>query len=382
MKLLSNYNNKCFEFEHNITQFVNKMNISLSLIFFVSTLIFLGSAEQMKPQNLKKISRGTDESGLSSSSSDEAKNTRIYVVTRSTEKFRIFGRDNPTVGLLTTDDRGKSWQHWGWHYTKCFSAAIEPNSNGKVIYLACGNGIQKSNDSGNNWIITTGWEMTECLKVAIDPVNTQTVYAATAYGIFKSDDGGRIWQEKNHGFESTFTSSVIVHRNNPKIIYAATEAGVYKSTGGAESWELLGLQGKGIRTILQSVHDMNTLLVGTEDDGIFISTNSGKTWQAINDGLGSMTVYSLAQDPFGAEVLYAGTFRGGVFKSIDGGALWKSCNNGLTKLDIHALLVDPSDSDVIYCGTLGSGVFISEDAGAQWKFIGLETSQVWDFAVQ
>jgi len=71
-----------------------------------------------------------------------------------------------------------------------------------------------------------------------------------------------------------------------------------------------------------------------------------------------------------------------VFKSIDGGALWKSCNNGLTKLDIHALLVDPSDSDVIYCGTLGSGVFISEDAGAQWKFIGLETSQVWDFAVQ
>ncbi|MEE9170836.1 MAG: hypothetical protein V3U73_13840, partial [bacterium] len=145
-------------------------------------------------------------------------NPTLYVVTRSTQKFRIGGRDNPTVGLFTTADRGKSWQHWGWHYTKCFSVAIEPGSDGNVLYLACGNGVQKSTDAGNNWVITTGWEMTECLKVAIDPANPQTVYAATAYGIFRSDDGGKTWQEKNDGFESTFTSSVIVDRGNPATL--------------------------------------------------------------------------------------------------------------------------------------------------------------------
>lgn len=319
---------------------------------------------------------------VQSASNQDTKQTTLYVVTRSTEKFRIFGRDNPSVGLFTTNDRGKSWQHWGWHYTKCFSATIEPNSDGKVIYLACGNGIQKSIDHGKSWVITSGWEMTECLKVAIDPINTQTVYAATAYGIFKSDDGGRIWKEKNQGLESTFTSSVIVDRIDPKIIYSATEAGVYKSPNGADSWELLGLEGKGIRTTLQSIHDKNTLLVGTEDDGIFISTDSGKLWKTINEGLESLTIYALAQDPLNDQALYAGTFRGGVYKSMDGGVSWQSCNNGLTRLDIHALLVDPTDSNVVYCGTLGGGVFISEDAGAQWRFIGLETSQVWDFAAE
>ncbi len=319
---------------------------------------------------------------IKSASNQNTKNTTLYVVTRSTEKFRIFGRDNPTVGLFTTNDRGKSWQHWGWHYTKCFSAAIEPNSGGKVIYLACGNGIQKSDDLGNSWIITSGWEMTECLKVAIDPINTQTVYAATAYGIFKSDDGGRIWKEKNHGLESTFTSSVFVDRFNPRIVYCASEAGLYKSSNGAESWELFGLGGKGIRTILQSVHDINTMFVGTEDDGIFVSTDSGKNWKSINEGLESMTIYCLAQGSSRDRVLYAGTFRGGVYKSVDRGASWQSCNNGLTKLDIHALLVDPNDPKIVYCGTLGGGVFLSEDAGVNWRFIGLETSQVWDFAVQ
>ncbi len=327
----------------------------------------------MQSQQLKETSHTVN---------DKAKRTTLYAVTRSTEKFRIFGRDNPTVGLFTTHDWGASWQHSGWHYTKCFSAAIEPKSKGKVIYLACGNGIQKSQDFGENWTITSGWEMTECLKVAVDAVNVQNIYAATAYGIFKSNSGGKIWQEKNQGLASTFTASVVIDRSRPHIIYAATEAGVYRSTDSAEFWQLLGLQGKGVRTILQSVHDENTLFAGTEDDGVFLSRDAGKHWKSINQGLENLTIYALAQDPQNDRILYTGTFRGGVYKSTDGGVSWQSRNNGLTRLDIHALLVDPDDSDVIYCGTLGGGVFISEDAGEKWRFIGLETSQVWDFAIQ
>jgi photosystem II stability/assembly factor-like uncharacterized protein len=352
------------------------MNISPYIYLFQSILALLGSSEFMLAQSFQQT---RDSAG---SSADGSKNTTIYAVTRSTEKFRIFGRNNPSVGLFTTDDKGKTWRHWGWHYTKCFSAAIEPNSNGRVIYLACGNGIQKSGDSGKSWVITTGWEMRECLKVAIDPRDTETVYAATAYGIFKSENGGNDWQEKNQGLESTFTPSVVIDPHDPRVLYAATEAGVYASTNRAERWHLLGLKGKGIRTVIYSFHTKGTLFTGTEDDGIFVSTNAGETWIAINDGLESLTVYCLAQDPHNEQTLYAGTFRGGVFKSIDGGNYWKPCNNGLARLDIHALLVDPSDTDVVYCGTLGGGVFVSEDAGAHWRFAGLETSQVWDFSVQ
>ena len=304
----------------------------------------------------------------------------IYAVTRSTQKFRIGKRDNPSVGLFTTTDRGMSWQHWGWHYTKCFSVAIEPGSDGEVLYLACGNGVQKSTDSGKNWAILTGWKMTECLKVVIDPKETQTVYSATAYGIFKSSDGGKTWRERNRGLESTFTVTVILDAQDPKTLYAATEAGVYKSTDAAETWRPLGVIGKEIRTLVQSPHDPKVLLVGTESDGIFMTQDAGKSWAEMNTGLDHKTVYALACDPGNPQVFFAGTFRGGVYKSADGGHTWKASNDGLDFPDIHALLVDPNDSAVVYCGTLGGGVFLSEDGGEHWRFIGLETSQVWDMA--
>lgn len=307
------------------------------------------------------------------------KNSKLYVVTRSTHKFKIGGQDNPTVGLFTTSDFGKNWHHYGWYYTKCFSVAIEPGSNGKILYLSCGNGVQKSSDFGTTWKITTGWEMTECLKVAIDPDNPQNVYSATAYGIFKSVNGGESWQEKNRGFESTFTSSVLVDRKNSNHIFAATETGVYFSQNKAEYWELIGLQGEGIRTILQSPHSAKTFLVGTEDDGVFFSFDSGQIWQQFNNGLKHFTIYALAFDPTDANILYAGTFKGGVYKSENGGQSWRQINNGLDILDIHALIVDPLNSDIVYCGTLGGGVYLSENGGKDWRFIGLETSQVWDF---
>lgn len=303
----------------------------------------------------------------------------LYVVTRSTQKFTIGGKDNPTVGLFTTSDHGVTWHHYGWEYTKCFSVAVQPGSEGKILYLSCGNGIQKSVDGGEKWQIVTDWRMTECLKAAIDPQNPEKVYAATAYGIFTSNDGGVTWHEKNRGFESTFTSSIIIADEK---LFAATEAGVYVSTDEAESWRLAGLREKGIRTILQSPHSGSLLVAGTEDDGVFFSFDSGMSWLPKNNGLRHRTIYALAFDPADAHIIYAGTFRGGVYKSRDGGNSWQSCNEGLTNSSIHALCVDPADHSVVYCGTLGGGVFMSENAGANWRFIGLETSQVWDFVIK
>jgi len=340
--------------------------------YLIIPLLLFGS-----PENMSAQSKNPENAHNGSASS-----TKLYVITRSTEKFKIMGRDNPSVGLFTTSDRGTTWEHHGWHFTKCFSAVVSPKEKGRVIYLACGNGVQKTEDYGKSWAIVTGWQMTECLKVAVDPVNTNIVYAATAYGIFKSSDAGKTWHEKNQGFESTFTASILIDRTNPDHLFAATETGVYQSTNGAASWQLSGSGKLGIRTIIQSMHDEKTLFIGTEDDGVFVSKDSGKSWSARSNGLESKTVYALAQDPKNRNVLYAGTFKGGVFKSTDEGRSWKKKNQGLKRLDIHALIVDPADSNVVYCGTMGGGAFMSVDAGASWKFIGLATSQVWDFAIQ
>lgn len=310
-----------------------------------------------------------------------SKSSTLYVVTRSTKKFRLNSRDNPTVGLFSTDDKGKTWKHYGWKYTKCFSVSTAKLGNDHIFYIACGNGVHKSDDGGKFWAITTGWNITECLKTTIDLKNPNTVYAATAYGIFKTSDGGKTWIEKNEGLISTFTPTIIIDQNDSNLLFCATESGVHRSKDAGDHWEPIGLLGLGIRTLIQHPINPSLLAIGTEDDGVFISTDYGKTWIRKTNGLTHKTVYVLAFSPQDANIIYSGTFRGGIFKSTDGGESWQAMNNGLRILDIHALIVDPKDKNIVYAGTLNDGIWISEDGASNWRFIGLETSQVWDMVM-
>lgn len=307
-----------------------------------------------------------------------AKNKTLYVVTRSTKKFRIGSQDFPSVGLFSTRDDGKSWKHFGWNFTKCFSVSTTTVEGNQVFYLSCGNGVQKSGDSGKTWTITTGANIYECLKTAIDPKNPNTVYAATAYGIFKTTDSGKTWQEKNLGLTSTFTPTVFLDQNVNGTLYCATETGIHRSLNGGDMWEPIGLLGLGIRTIIQHPAQTDIFAAGTENDGVYISTDHGKTWIQKIEGLTHKTVYALAFEPNNPQVIYAGTFRGGIFKTEDGGDSWLAINQDLANLDIHTLLIDPQNKNKVYAGTLNDGLWLSENAGKSWRFIGLETSQVWD----
>lgn len=91
------------------------------------------------------------------------------------------------------------------------SVAIDPN-NSDTVYAACGNGtvddILKSTDGGKTWTFLRFKEKTNggCFKgngttarvtgelLAIDPKNTEVIYAGTTgNGVFVTDDGGNSW---------------------------------------------------------------------------------------------------------------------------------------------------------------------------------------------
>ncbi|MBN1542141.1 hypothetical protein JW992_08320 [candidate division KSB1 bacterium] len=304
----------------------------------------------------------------------------LYVVTRVTKNYHHPGIKNPAAGLFATRDSGKSWEHLGWPYGKFFSVSAHLLDNGDTLLCqACGNGVLISQDSGASWRISTGWEITECLKTAIHPHDPQILYTATAYGLYKSIDGGNSWAGCNHGLISTFTPTLIIDRENPEHLFCATEAGVHRSLDAGQSWEPIGLLGKGIRTLQQHPENSSILVAGTEDDGVFVSIDHGKSWQSASTGLKHLTVYALSFVPGKPETLYCGTYLGGVYRSRDLGRSWKPVNDGLTNLAIHALTTDPNNPETVYAGTLGDGVWRSSNEGDTWEFAGLETSEVWDF---
>lgn len=298
----------------------------------------------------------------------------ISMAVLNSRKHRLGVSDNPLVGLFVSSDRGRTWEHRGWkEYIRTFYS--ETGSDG-TLWSACGNGVLRSTDQGATWRVTTGWEVTEVLKVKAHPGSPRRLAAATAYGMIVSGDGGDTWQTGGTGMDRKFCSDALWLTGRSDVLLAATEEGVYRSVTGGKTWTRSGLAGKGVR-VLVSGGAGKEVWAGTEEDGVYRSEDGGATWQAHNNGLAHRTVYALALHPTDPAVAYAGTYGGGVYRTTDRGRTWEHAAAGLTTMDVHALYVLRADPSVLFAGTLNGGLFRSTDAGASWHFDSQEDAQVW-----
>jgi PKD repeat protein/photosystem II stability/assembly factor-like uncharacterized protein len=121
----------------------------------------------------------------------------------------------------------------------------------------------------------------------------------------------------------------------------------------------------------------SNIFAGTYGSGVFLSTNNGASWTAVNNGLNNNLIEALA---ISGSNVYAGARGGGVYLSQNNGASWTVINNGLTGTDIWALAVSGTN---VFAGIPGSGVFLSTDTGANWTPVntGLPDLNVWELAV-
>ncbi|MBW4686839.1 MAG: hypothetical protein KME40_17470 [Komarekiella atlantica HA4396-MV6] len=114
------------------------------------------------------------------------------------------------------------------------------------------------------------------------------------------------------------------------------------------------------------------ILMGTSGNGIFRSTNGGRQWIAMNQGLTNLDVRAIAHHPR-TDYLFVGTHGNGVFRSTDHGMTWTGGDpldpeirqTGLTVPHITCLTINPITND-IFAGTEGGGVFCSSDSGQRW----------------
>ncbi len=122
-----------------------------------------------------------------------------------------------------------------------------------------------------------------------------------------------------------------------------------------------------IQTI--SARENGTLFVGT-DYGLYRSSDEGKTWTHLEQGMFNQNIHALAIDPVDNDVMYAGT-SGGIFKTEDGGNHWSDwfdASSGLTNGEVNDLVIHPRDTEKLFAATQG-GLFHSEDAGDSWELL-------------
>ena len=106
----------------------------------------------------------------------------------------------------------------------------------------------------------------------------------------------------------------------------------------------------------------NNLYAGT-DNGLFLSTNYGATWNAISNGLTNKVIRAFTHI---GNSLFVGTLDG-IYISNDGGANWIAHNDGLSSKSIWCLI---ANNNILYAGTnIGGGVFRSTNNGLNWTDI-------------
>jgi len=125
------------------------------------------------------------------------------------------------------------------------------------------------------------------------------------------------------------------------------------------------------------------LFAGTWYPGIFLSTNNGTSWTAVNSGLTDTDIFALAvsgTDLYAGAESGGGTEDGGVFRSTNNGTNWTRASTGLTDPDVLCLFVLGTD---LFAGTYGGGAFRSTNNGMSWVNVnsGLTNPLVFAFAV-
>ncbi|HZS11651.1 MAG TPA: YCF48-related protein, partial [Nitrospirales bacterium] len=104
-------------------------------------------------------------------------------------------------------------------------------------------------------------------------------------------------------------------------VYAGTTKGLFKSTDGGERWDRIAAEALTDQYVSSLILDEAGTLFAGGRAGIQTSTDGGVTWRSINDGLDSLNIRTLALSATRGRI-YAGTNGSGLYRSDDRGEHW------------------------------------------------------------
>ena len=246
-------------------------------------------------------------------------------------------------------------------------------------------GAREASGQGTAW--TTNGPLGGSVYCLVpDPLHPSTLYAGTAVGVFKSDDGGVSWREASSGLPSFRVQTIAIDPTTPSTLYAGTltpdgvdSVGIFKSTDGAASWIAIneglidpftGVSPLDVWSLAIDPKNPGTILAGSRFSEIFKSVDGGLTWQYKTlGGFQYLLETSAFQfDPTSSSRILAVTNPLGLLRSTDGGENWTSYGN--VSDPFFTLVTDPATPTTLYAGnTNGSGIFKSTDSGAHWSTI-------------
>lgn len=310
-----------------------------------------------------------------------------------------------------TNNAGQTWEpifdNYGSYSTS--DVEIDPN-NTNIVWVGTGeynsqraigfgDGIYISFDSGKSFK-NVGLKTSKHIgRIVIDPRNSDVYVAVQGplwgsggeRGIFKTTDYGKTWNKILNISDNTGINDIIIDNKNPNILYATSyqrrrrvytlidgdkECTIYKSTDAGKSWNKIenGLPSEKMGRIGITISPINSsylyAIVEAQEDkgGIFRSTDSGASWEKMSKYVASSPQYynRLYCDPLDVNKLYSmDTYSR---YSIDGGKTWTKFELKEKHVDDHCLWINPKNTKQLMIGCDG-GLYETFDLGENWRHI-------------
>jgi photosystem II stability/assembly factor-like uncharacterized protein len=248
---------------------------------------------------------------------------------------RLYAGTSP-LGVFRSDDGGDHWRRlpnavqpervkmpFACRVMRLAADAARPETLWAAVEVG---GVMRSDDAGDTWNDCSGHlvklaelphlksrivsdtdieGMLDVHALAVSPAEPGTVFLALRMGLFRSDDGGRSWQDLEVGRFSPLT------------------------------------YGRDIRV---SPHDAHTLLAclspaaRSEDGSLYRSQDLGRTWSRFDHGVKAhSTMMGLALHPRDAGRAYGVSRTGQVFGTEDAGGSWREDRLPDGVLDVYAI---------------------------------------------
>ena len=287
-------------------------------------------------------------------------------------------------GVYKSTDGGSTWADSTVGITGVFPFDILADSTGAIYMGTEGTGIFKSTDGGATWVMKDAGIAVNLggsgitAESMVEASTPGTLYETDQNTLYKTVDGGDTWAPLSVNAVGSI-NSLAVDPQQTQTVYAGSGGGqVLKSIDGGANWtaSVSGLPVDAVFSLAVDPTDSNVLYAGGQQTGLSKSTDGGKTWSPASTGMPTTYgVWCVAVDPKTPQNVYACSENAGIYKSTDGGQTWSKAGDS-PNWAFRILQVDPNDPDLIYAAIPNGIVYVSTDAGATWNVLGQPGSSV------